>query len=149
MCARSAPEQARATQINVPLPAGVGDRGFAHVYSEVLTAVAERFQPDLILVSAGYDAHWDDPLAGLRLSLGGYWGLAQTVVALADRLCGGRLVVMLEGGYNLEVLSRGVTDTCRALLGDAARGADPLGASPMPERDVADVLRAVREIHRL
>ena len=55
--------------INVPLPAGVGDRGFTRVYSESLTAVAERFRPDLILVSAGYDAHWDDPLAGLRLSL--------------------------------------------------------------------------------
>jgi acetoin utilization deacetylase AcuC-like enzyme len=135
--------------INVPLPAGVGDHGFACVYGELLTAVAERFRPDLILVSAGYDAHWDDPLAGLRLSLGGYWRLAQTVVALADRLCGGRLVVTLEGGYNLEVLSRGVADTCRALLGDAAPGSDPLGASPAPERDVADVLRAVREIHRL
>jgi acetoin utilization deacetylase AcuC-like enzyme len=139
----------RGYTVNVPLPAGVGDQGFARVYGELLTAVAERFQPDLILVSAGYDAHWDDPLAGLRLSLGGYWGLAQTVVALADRLCGGRLVVTLEGGYNLEVLSRGVSDTCRALLGDAAPGSDPLGASPAPERDVADVLRAVSEIHRL
>ncbi len=135
--------------VNVPLPAGVGDQGFARVYDEVLAAVAERFQPDLILVSAGYDAHWDDPLAGLRLSLGGYWRLAQTVVALADRLCGGRLVVTLEGGYNLEVLSRGVADTCRALLGDADRGSDPLGASPAPERDVADVLRAVRAVHHL
>jgi acetoin utilization deacetylase AcuC-like enzyme len=139
----------RGYTVNVPLPAGVGDQGFARVYGELLTAVAERFRPDLILISAGYDAHWDDPLAGLRLSLGGYWGLAQTVVALADRLCGGRLVVTLEGGYNLEVLSRGVANTCRALLGDAAPGSDPLGPSPAPERDVADILRAVREIHRL
>ena len=135
--------------VNVPLPAGVGDEGFARVYGEVLTPLAERFQPELILVSAGYDAHWEDPLAGLHLSLGGYWRLAQTVVALAERLCGGRLVVTLEGGYNLEVLSRGVADTCRALLGDAAPGPDPLGASPTPERDVADVLRVVREVHRL
>jgi acetoin utilization deacetylase AcuC-like enzyme len=135
--------------VNVPLPAGVGDQGFARVYDELLTVVAERFQPDLILVSAGYDAHWDDPLAGLRLSLGGYWGLAQTVVALAERLCEGRLVVTLEGGYNLDVLSRGLANTCRALLGDAVPGSDPLGASPAPERDVADVLRAVREAHHL
>jgi acetoin utilization deacetylase AcuC-like enzyme len=135
--------------VNVPLPAGVGDQGFARVYADALTPVAERFHPDLILVSAGYDAHWDDPLAGLRLSLGGYWGLAQTVVALAERLCGGRLVMMLEGGYNLDVLSRGVADTCRALLGDALPGLDPLGVSPAPERDVADVLRVVREVHRL
>ena len=85
----------------------------------------------------------------MRLSLGGYWGLAQTVVALADRLCEGRLVVTLEGGYNLEVLAHGVADTCRALLGNAAPGQDPLGPSPAPERAVADVLQAVREIHHL
>jgi acetoin utilization deacetylase AcuC-like enzyme len=114
-----------------------------------LIPVAERFHPNLILVSAGYDAHWDDPLAGLRLSLGGYWNLVQTVVALAERLCGGRLVITLEGGYNLDVLSHGVADTCRALLGDTTPGSDPLGASPAPERDVADVLRAVREVHHL
>ncbi len=135
--------------VNVPLPAGAGDAGFARVYGEVLIPLAERFQPELILVSAGYDAHWDDPLAGLRLSLGGYWALAQIVVALADRLCGGRLVVTLEGGYNLDVLSRGVADTCRALLGDAIPGPDPLGASPWPEKSVEGVLRAVREIHGL
>jgi acetoin utilization deacetylase AcuC-like enzyme len=135
--------------VNVPLPAGAGDQGFARAYDEVLTAASERFQPDLILVSSGYDAHWDDPLAGLRLSLGGYWRLAQSVVALADRLCGGRLVVTLEGGYNLDVLSCGVADTCRALLGDAGPGPDPLGPSPTPERDVADVLQAVREVHHL
>jgi acetoin utilization deacetylase AcuC-like enzyme len=135
--------------VNLPLPAGVGDAGFARAYSEVLVPLAERFKPELILISAGYDAHWDDPLAGLRLSLGGYWGLAQTVAALADRLCAGRLVVTLEGGYNLEVLSHGVADTCRALLGDAAPGPDPLGASPWPEVPVDDVLRSARKIHNL
>ena len=135
--------------VNVPLPAGVGDRGFARVYNELLTPAAERFQPELILVSAGYDAHWDDPLAGMRLSLGGYWKIAQTVVALADRLCNGRLVVTLEGGYNLEVLSRGVADTCRALLGDAVPGPDPLGASPRPEIPIDAILRDARAIHHL
>jgi acetoin utilization deacetylase AcuC-like enzyme len=139
----------RGYTVNVPLPAGVGDAGFARVYDEVLTQVAERFRPDLILVSAGYDAHWDDPLAGLRLSLGGYWKLAQTVVALADRLCGGRLVVTLEGGYNLDVLSHGVADTCRVLLGDEAPGDDPLGVPLWPERSVEDVMRAVRQNHGL
>ena len=133
--------------VDVPLPAGVGDAGFGRICAELLVPLAERFRPELILVSAGYDAHWDDPLAGLRLSLAGYWRLAKTVVALADRLCEGRLVVTLEGGYNLEVLSRGVADTCRALLGDDAPGPDPLGPSPWPERGADDVLRAVRQIH--
>jgi acetoin utilization deacetylase AcuC-like enzyme len=133
--------------VNVPLPAGVGDAGFGRIFDELLLPVAERFRPELILVSAGYDAHWNDPLAGLRLSLAGYWRLAKTVVALADRLCDGRLVITLEGGYNLRVLSNGVADTCRALLGDDAPGRDPLGPSTWPERGVDDVLRAVRQVH--
>ena len=135
--------------VNVPLPAGVGDAGFARIYDEILTPVAERFRPELILVSAGYDAHWDDPLAGLQLSLSGYWRLAQTVIALAGRLCGGRLVMTLEGGYNLEVLSHGVADTCRALLGDTAPGADPLGPSSWPEPAIDRLLAQVKGAHGL
>jgi len=126
--------------VNVPLSSGVGDGGFRRIFAELLTPLAERFRPELILVSAGYDAHWADPLAGLFLSLAGYWQIAQTLVGLAERLCEGRVVVVLEGGYNLTVLAHGVADTCRALLGDPASGPDPLGACPWPERPVDDVL---------
>jgi acetoin utilization deacetylase AcuC-like enzyme len=124
----------RGFTVNVPLPAGIGDEGFRSIYGATLTPLAEKFRPDLILVSAGYDAHWADPLAGLRLSLAGYWTLATTLTALADRLCGGRIVVVLEGGYHLDVLAHGVADACRALLHDPAPGPDPLGPSPRPER---------------
>jgi acetoin utilization deacetylase AcuC-like enzyme len=134
---------------NVPLPAGVGDAGFRRIFSEILDPLAERFRPELILVSAGYDAHWNDPLAGLRLSLNGYWEMARAVAGLAERLCGGRLVVTLEGGYDLDVLACGVADTCRALLGDVTPGPDPLGPWAGPERPVEDVLRSVKQVHRL
>jgi acetoin utilization deacetylase AcuC-like enzyme len=123
--------------------------GFHRIYAEILTPLAERFRPELILVSAGYDAHWDDQLAGLRLSLAGFWDLARTVVALADQLCAGRLIVVLEGGYNLDVLTAGVANTCRALLGDPAPGPDPLGLSPWPERGADEVLNTVKRIHGL
>jgi len=139
----------RGYTVNVPLPAGVGDGGFGHVYAEILEPLAERFRPELILVSAGFDAHWDDPLAGLRLSLAGYWALAQTVLGLADRFCAGRVVVVLEGGYNLAVLARGVADLCRALLGDPAPDPDSFGASPWPERSAEEVVRAVCQTHGL
>lgn len=135
--------------VNVPLPAGVGDEGFARVFDEVLTPLAERFNPGLILVSAGYDAHWNDPLASLHLSLAGYWRLSKAVVTLAERLCGGRLVAALEGGYNLKALVRGVADTCRALLDEDAAGPDPLGRCSWPERPVDAVLRAVKGAHGL
>ena len=139
----------RGATVNVPLPAGVGDTGFRRVYAEILTPLAERFQPELILISAGSDAHWDDPLAGLRLSLSGFRELAQTVLALADQLCYGRVIAVLEGGYNLTVLSHAVADLCSALLGEVAPGPDPLGPSPWSERGVEDVMRAVRQRHGL
>ncbi|MCX7707701.1 MAG: histone deacetylase [Anaerolineae bacterium] len=135
--------------VNVPLPAGVGDQGFGRVFDEVLVPLAERYQPQMILVSAGYDAHWNDPLAGLNLSVAGYWHLARTVVGLADRLCQGRVVVTLEGGYNLDVLGAGLAATCHALLGDTDPGPDPLGPSPWAERPVDEVLRAVKSAHGL
>ncbi len=135
--------------VNLPLSAGVGDQGFARVFDEVLAPVTERFQPGLILVSAGYDAHWSDPLASLRLSLSGYWRMSKFIVALAERLCDGRLVVTLEGGYNMKVLARGVADTCRAMLGDDAPGADPLGPSTWPEANIDGLLRQVKQIHRV
>ena len=139
----------RGYTANVPLPAGVGDVGFRRIFAELLTPLAERFRPELILLSAGYDAHWSDPLAGLRLSLAGYWEMARSVVSLADALCEGRLVATLEGGYNLDVLAHGVADTCRALLHDPAPGPDPLGPCPRDERPADEVVGAVSALHGL
>jgi acetoin utilization deacetylase AcuC-like enzyme len=135
--------------VNMPLPAGVGDAGFTRLFAEVVTPVAERFEPELILVSAGYDAHWRDPLAGLHLSLGGYWRLAKGLVELAGRLCGGRIAVFLEGGYDRQVLSLGVADTCRALLGDTAPGEDTIGISPWPEPSLDRLIAGLRKTHGL
>ena len=130
----------RGATVNVPLPAGVGDAGFRRIYADILTPLAERFQPELILISAGFDSHWDDPLAGMRLSLDGFWELAQTVLGLADRLCSGRVIAVLEGGYNLTVLSHAVADLCPA-AGRCPPGPDPLGSSPWSESGVEDVMR--------
>jgi len=135
--------------VNLPLPTGVGDRGFDRVLREAILPLAERFRPQLVLVSAGYDAHWRDPLAGLHLSLGGYWRLATAMVALAEQQCGGRIVVVLEGGYDLKVQSQGVADTCRALLGDEAPAEDPIGPSTWRETPVEQLLAGVRRIHSL
>ena len=135
--------------VNMPLPAGVGDEGFARLLAEVVIPVVERFKPELILVSAGYDAHWRDPLAGLHLSLAGFWRLVEGIKGLADRLCGGRIAVMLEGGYDLKVLSQGVADTCRALLGDDAPGEDTIGPSKWPEPSLDRLMAGLRKLHNL
>ena len=136
--------------INVPLGGGVGDQGFARIFQEIVTPAAWRFQPDLILVSAGYDAHWDDPLAYMQLSIGGYAAIAQALKDLAEELCKGRLVFTLEGGYHLEALAYAVLNTFGVLLGDEAwQLVDPLGPSPSRERPVTEIVERVRQIHGL
>ncbi|MEK7276980.1 MAG: histone deacetylase, partial [Chloroflexota bacterium] len=111
--------------INVPLPGGAGDRAFARIMSEIVGPAADRFRPDILLISAGYDAHWRDPLAGLQLSCAGYHALGATLTATAKKHCGGKLVFVLEGGYDLLALAGGVVNTMRGALGLPA--ADPLG----------------------
>jgi acetoin utilization deacetylase AcuC-like enzyme len=138
----------KGTLLNVPLPAGVGDAGYAQVYAELAWPLAERFEPDLILVSAGYDAHWSDPLAMMILSLAGYAQLGQELVRMAEHLCEGRIVFTLEGGYELDVLAYGVLDAFYAMLGKGTI-ADPFGPSPHPERPVESLIEQLKDTHNL
>lgn len=141
--------RAAGTLVNIPLSPGSGDGVFQAAYEQLVLPIARRFQPELILVSAGFDAHWDDPLAGLALSLGGYNWLVRTLIRLAEELCAGRIVFALEGGYHLQVLSYGVLNTFRALLGDEA-WEDPLGPCPWSgEPDVTSYLATLRRLHGL
>jgi acetoin utilization deacetylase AcuC-like enzyme len=140
--------EARGSKMNLPLRSGTGTDGFKLLYDECVFPILRRFQPELILVSAGVDAHWDDPLANLGLSLTDYHWLCQGLIDLAAEFCQGRIVFALEGGYNLNVLAPAVGNVFRALLGDKEVD-DPLGASPWPEPDVADLLAKLKEIHHL
>ncbi|MFB0545975.1 MAG: histone deacetylase [Anaerolineae bacterium] len=133
---------------NVPMRGGVGDEGYSRIFDELLYPLAERYQPQLILVSAGYDAHWADPLAAMQLSVEGYARLAQALKAMADDLCKGKIIFTLEGGYHLEVLSYAVLATCRVLLGED-EVIDPLGPSPRSERPIDDLIIQLKGLHRL
>jgi acetoin utilization deacetylase AcuC-like enzyme len=138
------------TVVNVPLGGRVGDQGFARILSEIVTPIAWRFQPQIMLVSAGYDAHWDDPLASMVLSVAGYTAIAQALKELAGELCDGRLVFTLEGGYHLDALAYSVLNTFAVLLGDKEwRLVDPLGPSPRPERPVDEIIARVKQVHGL
>ncbi len=140
----------RGSIVNVPLGGGVGDEGFARILQELVVPAAWRFQPQLILVSAGYDAHWDDPLAYMQLSIAGYTAIAQALQDLAEELCGGRIVFTLEGGYHLDALAYSVLNTFGVLLGDRAwQLVDPLGPSPRQEQSVTDIVERVRQMHSL
>ena len=93
------PDEQAETTVNVPLPAGCGDAEYARAFEEIVEPEVQRFRPDLVLVSAGFDAHEDDPLAGMRLTEDGFRELARRSAAL-----GPRVAAVLEGGYNLETL---------------------------------------------
>jgi acetoin utilization deacetylase AcuC-like enzyme len=90
-----------AANVNVPLPAGTGDDGYAHAFERVVEPVLRAFRPDLLLIGAGQDASATDPLGRMSLTVPGFRALADRAVALAGELCGGRLVATLEGGYSL------------------------------------------------
>ncbi|NPA90286.1 MAG: histone deacetylase [Chloroflexi bacterium] len=134
------------TIVNVPLPGGVGDEGYALAFERILVPLARAFQPDIIFVSAGYDPHWRDPLAAMELTLRGFARLTEIVMDLAQELCAGRLVFTLEGGYDLTALSYGVTNTLWQLAGYPDRVEDPLGPSPMAVRDVRDRIEHIARV---
>jgi acetoin utilization deacetylase AcuC-like enzyme len=139
---------AEGTIINIPLHQGVGDEGFKTIYKKVIITSLRRFNPDLILVSAGYDAHWDDPLANLNLSLEGYDWISRKLISTADEICSGKIVFFLEGGYNLEVLKNGVANSIRALLGIESYD-DPIGKSSQQEPSVQKLIDELIKIHNL
>lgn len=103
--------------INVPLPAGMGDGDYAEIFKRVLAPVADEFRPEFIIVSAGFDAHKDDPLGGMELTEEGYGLMTQLLMELSDRHAHSRLLLVLEGGYNLEGLKNSVAEVLSALQG--------------------------------
>ena len=135
--------------VNVPLLPGWGDTAFQRLFAELLTPIARRFQPQLILASAGYDASWTDQLGSLRVTTPGFFNLTRTLVQLSDELCGGKLVLTLEGGYGLDGLAYGVGASFAAMLGDGV-AADPIGPGRQPEKPFdADYLDQLRALHGL
>ncbi|KAI5384168.1 histone deacetylase 14, chloroplastic [Lathyrus oleraceus] len=137
------------TTLNLPLPGGSGDTAIRTVFDEVIVPCAQRFKPDIILVSAGYDGHVLDPLASLQLTTGTYYMLASSIKQLAKDLCGGRCVFFLEGGYNLKSLSYSVADTFRALLGDKSLAAEFDNPNILYEEPTERVKQAIQRIKHL
>lgn len=102
--------------INVPLPPGSGDDEYARVFESVLAPAAKRFAPQLVLVSAGFDAHERDPLGHMRVTAAGFANLCRIVLGIAQRHAGGRLGLLLEGGYDLDGLSQSVRACVNVLM---------------------------------
>jgi acetoin utilization deacetylase AcuC-like enzyme len=105
--------------LNIPVPPGTTGDVFLYAFDELVTPAVEAFEPTWVLISSGFDAHRDDPLANLSLSAGDFADLATRTMALAPRP--GRVVVILEGGYNLDAISASAGAVAAALLGEGYR----------------------------
>ncbi len=99
---------ARGFITNIPFPPGAGDAEYLTAMDEQVIPALDAYHPEILLISAGFDAHRDDPLAQIRLSDEGFAQITRRLVDVANRHCGGRIVSLLEGGYNLGALGRGV-----------------------------------------
>ncbi len=106
--------------VNLPMPANCGDGEYLRIFDELILPIGRKFKPEFILVSAGFDGHFRDPLASMRLSEDGFVAMARRVKLLAAECAGGKMVAALEGGYDLQALA----NSARAVIEEFGRDAD-------------------------
>src|SRR5262245_5842248 len=129
--------------VNLPFPAGFGDAEYVHAFREVVLPILGQFAPEFVLVSAGFDCDHRDPLGGMAVTPAGFATMAQMLRTFADEIAGGRLVAVLEGGYDLGALVEGVDTVLDVLRGDDRVRPPATGHA----RHVERVLTQVRAAH--
>lgn len=143
-------DEGKGYTVNFPMSAGWGDDEYLRAFNEVLVPAARKFQPQLILVSVGFDPHWADNIAMMQVSVSGFAQIVRILEKLAVELCQGHLALTLEGGYNLEVAASGTRAIFDVLLGNA-EVVDPLGKAPVIRKAVSfeEHLKRIKEIHHI
>jgi len=131
--------------VNVPLSTGYGDAEYVAIYDQILKPIARQFNPHFVLCSVGFDIYMHDPLGGMSVSPDGFAGLTQVLMDIARESCDGKLVLTLEGGYNLD----GLRDSAKAVLKEL-RGESTIGdrdwSGQEDQRKLAPVLEKARSI---
>ncbi len=128
--------------LNLPLPAGFGDAEYREAFRRVIEPVAREFEPEFVLISAGFDCHVRDPLGGMQVTEHGFRAMARTLLGVARASAGGRCAAVLEGGYDLKALS----DSASGVL-DEMRGSTVFLPAVGPSGRALPVLEAVRRVH--
>jgi acetoin utilization deacetylase AcuC-like enzyme len=137
---------AKGRLVNVPLNSFAGDEVFARVADEIFKPVAELFRPQMLFISAGFDAHWSDPLTSLGLSTRGFFNISKKLVDLADEYCHSRIVFVLEGGYDPYNVANGAAAVFDALTNSKLRK-DADDPSPHREPDHESRIAEIRKWH--
>ncbi len=140
--------EGEGTIINVPLPARAGDVAITEAFDQILLPAVDRFNPNMIMVSAGFDAHWRDPLAMLQMTTRGYHQLAERILSIAREHCDGRLLLALEGGYDPTTLKECIAAILLALADEGYPDDDP-DEPPYPEPSIEPLLVRAKAIHDL
>ncbi len=128
--------------VNAPLPAGFGDAEYLDVFDQLILPIGRRFAPEFILISAGFDCHFRDPLGSMQVTEEGFAAMARRVKQLAAECCGGKLVAALEGGYDLGALAA----SGQAVIEEFGREADEPVVATSPSRALASIERAFAEL---
>ncbi len=138
--AEAGKDEGEGFTLNVPMPAGLGDREYLRVFREIVVPVGLEYRPELVLVSAGFDAHRDDPLGGMKMTREGYAAITSEILRLARATCQGRAVFALEGGYNLVALEKSVVSVLGVMTGEKSSEIEVGDAG-------SDLIREVRGLH--
>lgn len=137
----------RGTTMNIPLPPLTGDNGYLEVLNTLVAPTLRRFAPEIIVVPMGFDTHWKDPQSFLELTSSGQVQVLLKVQEWARSLCQGKLALILEGGYQLEVLQDGVYNSFQVLRGDSIY-VDSFGERPShPDPDLQQLVKVVKKAH--
>ena len=131
--------------MNVPLPPGQGDAEYLTVFKDILMPVAMEYKPQLVLVSAGFDIHRNDPLGGMLVTERGFAALTRCILEIAWATCGGKVVMALEGGYDL----KGLQDSVKSVLLEMTGATTTyIGEErPGPNSVMGPILKSLRQIH--
>jgi acetoin utilization deacetylase AcuC-like enzyme len=130
--------------INVPLPAGCADAEYLQVFQDIVVPAATKFQPEWILVSAGFDPHRRDPLGGMGLTEQGFGAMARSLLALANQVADGRIAFLLEGGYDLA----GLRNSVAAVLAELQETRpQPVARMPLAESKIEPLISRILQVH--
>jgi acetoin utilization deacetylase AcuC-like enzyme len=132
--------------VNVPLPEHAGIISFTMIMSQIAAPLVEDFKPSLMLVSAGFDAHWNDPLTSLGMTTSGFYQISRKLVSLAKEFCNDKIVFVLEGGYNAKNVARGVDGVFAALSGSSVM-IETTTLSPYREPNIEERVTRIRNYH--
>ena len=140
-------QEAPGFTVNVPLSSGCLDEDFAQIFERILVPIGRQFKPELILVSAGFDTYYEDPLGAMMVTPKGFARLTRIVRGLAEAVCRGRLVLALEGGYHLNGLSQSVLAVLRELQGDSVLTTEETRADPRADLAIVRQVWTVQQAY--